>query len=126
MKNQKKTRFLLIDDDPTFGYLMQHEARNRGIEMQYYPSLMDMGYIGSLSNYDAAIIDYHLENMTGDEVARYFEVFLPDKPIVLISSSKRSWRLPEEEKRGLRSIVSKQHGLNFLFDRVIAATSSSV
>ena len=93
-------RILLIDDDPTFRNLMAKVAARRGIALDAYESLLDLGSVGLISGYDVAIVDYHLEQMTGIEIAEYLKAFFAETPMVLVSIltcdeiSEAAWPAP--------------------------------
>jgi DNA-binding response OmpR family regulator len=102
-------KILLLDDDPVFGNLMVAVAQRHGIELDYYPSLLDLGYIGRLEEYGAAIVDYDLGTMTGVEVGKYLAAFLHGTPMVLISASERRHDAADWDEC-IRSFVHKSDG----------------
>jgi DNA-binding response OmpR family regulator len=112
-------RVLLLDDDPMFGSLMTAAARRHGIELDYYPSLLDLGFIGRIEDYTAAIVDYDLGQMTGLEIGKYLSAFLKDTPMVLISASERR-RDAKEWDDCIRSFVRKDKGHDAILGAVKA------
>lgn len=108
-------KLVLIDDDPLFGNIMVRCARAHGADIDYFSSLMEMGSIGRLSEYDAAIVDYDLGNMTGIEIAEYMQVFFGDTPMVLVSSLDRRRDVPVTWPRNVRKFLLKQAGYDAIF-----------
>ena len=84
-----ENRIVLIDDDPVYNSVLLKYAEMAGVQMDVYESLEQMGTIGALGRYDAAIVDYDLGSLTGIEVGEYLSVFFDHIPMVLVSSSDR-------------------------------------
>lgn len=89
-------RIVLIDDDPVYRRIMKRAAKMADIDVDIYESLMDLGSVGLLANYDVAIVDYHLEAMTGVEIGEYLASMMSGKPMILVSrdrltDSDKSW-----------------------------------
>src|SRR5690606_12932211 len=109
-------RLVLIDDDPAFCSIMASFAASRGIELHYFNTLQEMGSLGRLADYAAAIVDYDLGSMNGIEIAEYLPVFFNDMPMLLISGRSRS----NSEKRpwpsSVRRFVHKDEGPDAILD----------
>ncbi len=86
---QIKQRFVLIDDDPTYRSIMLRFARAEGMEFDVFENLMDLGSVGMLGHYDAAIVDYDLGSLNGIEIAEYLSALFGDIPMVLVSEKQR-------------------------------------
>ncbi|MGE0173245.1 MAG: response regulator [Oligoflexales bacterium] len=86
----KTGRIVLIDDDRSFGYVMQHYASKFQIELDYYASLEELGFVALLGNYDVAIVDYDLGAMNGVEIGNYLGAFFNRMPMLLISGTTRT------------------------------------
>lgn len=103
MNNESKPRRLvLIDDDRVYNAVMLRAAVLAGVELDVFTSLSDLGSIGLLGDYDAAIVDYQLEQMTGIEVAEYLSTFFKDVPMVLVSQSDH---IPGDARKWPKSIA---------------------
>jgi FixJ family two-component response regulator len=111
-------KIVLIDDDRFFGFSLLSFARSQGIDLDYYESLGDLGYVGNLGRYRAAVVDFHLERMTGVEIAEYLEALFGNIPMVLISSDAAagSGRLPG----CVHKFVNKSDGLQQIVEAVRA------
>ena len=109
---KKSPRLVLIDDDPTFLSIMKRSAEIEGISLDCYQSLEDLGFIGLIKNYDAAILDYDLGSLNAIEIAHYIENFLQELPTIIISAKDRSEEcqdLPDCVKSVLKKSVGYQH-----------------
>jgi len=119
-------KIVLIDDDRFFGYTMLEYARDQGLDLEYYESLSDLGFLGGLGRFRAAIVDFHLQSMTGIEIAEYLDRLFGDIPMVLISSDGDADLAP---KPGcVQRFVHKSEGVERIsaaVREVLAAASSS-
>ena len=114
MERQMKNRFVLIDDDPVYRTILLRAATMEGFDIAVYESLMDLGSIGMLGRYDAAIVDYDLGNINGVEIAEYLSALFGDIPMVLVSEHSRSpgekvW--PSSIKKFIRKSEGYSHTL---------------
>jgi CheY-like chemotaxis protein len=101
-------RLILIDDDLVFIRMMAGAAAASGVSLDCFASLLDVGFVGNLANYDGAIVDFDLGTMSGIEVSAYLAAFLRRMPMVLISGSER--QLPQRSGGGARLFVHKREG----------------
>jgi CheY-like chemotaxis protein len=83
-------KIVLIDDDPVYGAVIGRWAELEGVEMDVFNSLDDLGFVGLLSQYDVAIVDYDLGEINGKDVADYMTTLFGNKPMVMISVIDRS------------------------------------
>jgi len=84
-----KKRIVLIDDDPIYRSIMLRFAKENGVEFDAFENLMDLGSVGMLGQYDAAIVDFDLGCLNGVEIAEYLSALFGDIPMVLISEKQR-------------------------------------
>ena len=106
----KATRVLLIDDDPVFRNLMAEVARARGVSLDPYESLLDLGSVGLIGDYTVAIVDYRLEQMTGIEIGEYLQAFFNKTPMVLVSTMDRSAILESKWPTPIAKFINKSAG----------------
>jgi len=76
---------LLIDDDPSFCHSMARVAKDETIYLEYYNSLLELSDREPSGQYDAAIVDYYLDQLSGLDVVRYLSTLPNDFPVLLIS-----------------------------------------
>lgn len=113
--SEQRYRFILIDDDPTYRAIVLRAASLEGMVVDVYESLMDLGSVGFLGCYDAAIVDYDLGSINGVEIAEYLSVLFGDIPMVLVSEKvrepgKRGW------PRSIKAFVKKSEGYAHALD----------
>ncbi|HYX33411.1 MAG TPA: response regulator [Oligoflexus sp.] len=119
-----KRRVILIDDDRSFGLIMKQCALQHGIELDYFESLADLGFVALVGRYDVAILDYDLGNMTGVEIGEYLSVLFDRMPMLLISGTMRTPG-PEEIKAGLvRPFMHKNKGYDLILSTALELSSS--
>ena len=85
MKSIKNPKIVLVDDDDSFGLIMTRVAEINNVQLDYFSSVSEMGFISALNSYDVAIVDYYLNGMNGLEVAEYIPHFFQNLQMVLIS-----------------------------------------
>lgn len=125
---QVKKDLVLIDDDQVFCQLMKQHALKRGIEMDCFLNLAEMGSIGQFLNYRVAIVDYRLEQMTGIEVAEYFPVFFNQIPVILISQSpiELCGNAREKLPPSVKSFAQKSEGPEAILDKALLLRTIAV
>jgi len=117
---QSKRGILVIDDDPQFGSLLSALARARGIPLEYYTSLSELGSFALLGQFDAAILDYYLESMNGMEIAEYVETFFDHLPVILVSGTAFLEADKKEWPKCVRQFVPKARGPYAILDSAVA------
>ncbi len=105
-------RILLIDDDDVFRELMVAAGRSYPYIVDAYPSLAALGSFARIGGYDLAIIDYHLPDLTGSEIAEYIEIFFKDTPVILISADSQQPLECSKQHLCIRSFVHKGIGID--------------
>ena len=113
-------RIVLIDDDPAFGSIMSDFALSRGIQLDHYKTLEDMGSIGRLSDYAVAVVDYDLGNFNGVEIAEYLPVFFCKMPMILISGQNRESSDTKPWPDSIKEFVHKDIGPDRILDKALA------
>jgi len=103
-------RLVLIDDDPVLGNAMVMAAKRLGFELDYFESMLDLGFVGRLDDYDVAIVDYDLGSMNGIEIAEYLDALFGDIPMLLVSCTEREARTGEQWPAAVRRFVRKDSG----------------
>jgi CheY-like chemotaxis protein len=118
LKPKEIPNILLIDDDPTFGKIMERIASKLDVPFTYYKSINELTDVSSW-NFDVAIVDYDLGAVNGFELTAYMEDFTSDLPVVLVSQNKnltsRKWPV------SVRDFVHKGLGPYAIFDAVFEA-----
>ncbi len=89
-QKRDRARIVLIDDDPIYGAVIRRWAELEKVDLDVFNSLDDLGFVGLLSKYDVAIVDYDLGELNGKDVADYMSTLFGNKPMVMISVVDRS------------------------------------
>lgn len=101
----------VVDDDPGFLLLFRRIANRQGILVDTFNSPSSFLKCYSSSLYDAAVIDYNLQNsVNGLEFANCLYTI----PVILISDCNSASKIMEFEPywpAAVRSFVSKQKGV---------------
>jgi DNA-binding NtrC family response regulator len=115
----KAGSILIIDDDRLCCEILKTSIESHtDYSVQTCDSLVALGSVGRLSDFDLIILDYELEQMNGVEIAQYIDAFFPEKPAIVITG--RSFvpvpdnRLP----RSIRIFVSKSIGTDGIVEIV--------
>ncbi len=113
-KHTKKNRYILIDDDPFYRAIILRVAKNDGIEVDVFESLMDLGSIGLLGQYDSAIVDYDLGSWNGLEIAEYLAALFGDIPMILVSEKKREPEKASAWPKSIKKFIKKGEGYSYV------------
>ncbi len=113
------TRVLLVDDDPTFGKIMDRTALHKNIKLDYCRSFADFSSLNSW-DYDVIIMDHDMGAVTGEELVSYVEESTTrDIPVILVSHTNRN----DSQKwpGSIRQFVHKSLGPKAIFDSAVEA-----
>lgn len=116
LAKKESKKLVLIDDDMAFGSIMTSFAMSRGLELDHFSTLQEMGSLGRLSEYCVAIVDYDLGAMNGVEIAEYLPVFFGEMPMVLISGMSRKSPSQIPWPKSIREFVHKDVGPDKILD----------
>jgi DNA-binding NtrC family response regulator len=116
-----KAKLLIMDDDEIYGTLLRAKALQRGIDATYAPSLVDLGSIGFLKDYDVGVIDFYLEGMRGNEIAEYVEKLLIDIPVIIVSGDANLATHIGQWPKSIFGFVSKAEGVDRVLEKVCRA-----
>ncbi len=119
-----KNRIVLIVDDPVYNSVLVKYAALAGIEIDVYESLAEMGSIGRLGNYDAAIVDYDLGGLTGVEIGEYLSAFFGHIPMVLVSASEREAKSNSPWPESIMTFCIKSDGHAFVLNEALKSLSA--
>ncbi len=75
----------LLGGDQRQAEQMIEEGRGQGLVVEYFESILSMGFLGRFREYDAAIVHAALEPLSGLELAEYLEKLFKSLPMILLS-----------------------------------------
>jgi DNA-binding NtrC family response regulator len=103
-------RILVLDDDPSFGRILIHIARQAEVSMAFFRSPDELqGKLGRW-RFDAAVVDSDLGHTSGVDTVRYFERFLENLPVLLVSQSEIGLPPAAEWPASVRQFLFKSVG----------------
>lgn len=71
-------------------------AESLGIHLEHFSTMQEMGYLGRLREFDAAIVYEDIQPLSGFELAEYIEKLFESLPTVLLSPEIEQVRLQRE------------------------------
>ncbi len=105
-KNSTRS-YVLIDDDSTYRSIMKRAAEIENVHLDCFGSLIELGSVGALENYDVLILDYELDGITGVEIASYLGKLVSEIPTVIVSHTERE---PGGWPKAIKRFVQKSEG----------------
>ncbi len=82
---RKTFRGILVDPDPAYAEKFISAAAIFGLVVDHFRSMQDIVYLGIFNNYDVAILNTEIGQVSGWEIAEYIEKFGFGLPVVLLS-----------------------------------------
>lgn len=129
--NIQEHKIIIIDADIEYGEAFTAEASDLGYRVDYFKNITDLGFLGSLSKYDAVLVGENIGQLSPVEMADYFGKVLEKIPIVLMASKSALDELPESinaicpKSAGVKAIMQKALDAIDLSKKVIANSSSN-
>jgi DNA-binding response OmpR family regulator len=78
-------KFVLLGGDGVTAATYRAAAAHEGHRLDYFSSMHDIGYLGRLREYDAAIVHGDMYPLSGLEVAEYLEKLFQSLPMILLT-----------------------------------------
>ncbi|WP_176736883.1 response regulator [Oligoflexus tunisiensis] len=117
-------RIVLFDDDPFFVRMMEQYARRNYLSLTGVWRMDDIPRIAR-QDFDLAIIDYDLGDLSGIEVAEFLEEVFDTMPFIMISHSQRWPDKNQPWPRSVRNFVLKENGPAMILDTALEAYAFS-
>lgn len=114
---QKVPRILLIDDDLIFGQIFTEFSRQKySCPVTFVPSVNKIEQLVE-SEFDLAIVDFDLGEITGAQLSRFIHLNWGKIPILLVSQYRQvaGWQRNE----AITYFISKEEGLDKILDKAI-------
>lgn len=101
-------RYLVVDDDAVFTTILRKAGQKDGVAITAHNTFSKAQMaLRENQNYDAVVVDYDLEDMTGLEAVEKIAELYPDIPLFLISATDRPLFVPTEELPSYCGFISK-------------------
>ncbi len=115
----RSIRFLVVDDDPSFGKIFKKIAKESNISVILCESLSEPKILAG-QRFDAAIVDYDLgTSESGVVLAEKLKQVLGNIPIILISQTDRKPEARFKWPHFIRGFMNKNVGHQVLFDAIL-------
>ena len=115
--NIQDYKIIIIDADNRYGEAFAAEASSLGYRVDYFRNVIDLGFLGNLSKYDAALIGENIGQLSPVEMADYFGKILDTIPIVLLSATSSHGDLPDS----IKAVCPKSAGVDAVLQKALAA-----
>jgi CheY-like chemotaxis protein len=102
-------RMVLFDDDPFFVRMMEQYARKHFLDLTGVWRMDDIPTVAR-QDFDLAIIDFDLGDLSGLEVAEFLEEVFDTLPSILISHTQRRPDRKHPWPQSVRTFVLKDNG----------------
>ena len=121
MTTQPK-RVLLFDDDPTFLKILERQAQSMNVETIVCKTLDDFCLEVEYGSFDVALVDFHLEHLQGDVLARAIK----HRPVVLMSMDRTIIRNRASWPKDVVAFVSKFASPRDVLNAALDATTLDI
>lgn len=112
---------VLIDDDQDFCEIMKSYAAAMNVHLKTYASFLEIQPFASLKNFDLALVDYHLHNRSGLEIAEYIDVFFRGLPVIIISADEiLEAEIKDKWPLCIRKCMQKKYGPQAILRRSLS------
>ncbi len=107
-------KVLLVDDDPVFTSIVQKAAAEFGLVIETVQSVKKFKAC-KLDGYDAFLVDYDLNDGTGDQILEILSKNKDSRPVVMISATNQvKDAVPEAELHPFTFVSKWQDTSSFL------------
>ena len=116
--NIQDYKIIIIDVDSQYGEAFAAEASALGYRVDYFKNVIDLGFLGNLSKYDAALIGENIGQLSPVEMADYFGKILDTIPIVLLSATSSHMEIYHDS---IKAVCPKSAGVDAVLQKALAA-----
>jgi DNA-binding NtrC family response regulator len=111
-------RIVLFDDDPLFGKAMERAARLSQVSLASIADAKDVEKIANMQ-FDVAIVDFDLGDITGVEVAEFLCDVATRLPMLMISHTDRCSTVDLPWPRAVKGFVNKHYGPDTILEEAL-------
>jgi two-component system response regulator GlrR len=112
--SMKDATILIVDDDIGVGGFVADACEEEGATVLHVQTASAAREAASKKQYDIAIIDIHLPDENGDELAVDFKNMHSDMPVILITGNPDQAKAATMEKAGIESLLTKPFSITQL------------
>jgi DNA-binding NtrC family response regulator len=111
-------RVLLVDDEEGFRTIMQKRMGRRNIDVTTAASGSEAVAILRKHDFDAAVVDFKMEDMDGIEVLKIFKKMVPSLPVIILTGHGSGAAAREGIKQGAFDYLTKPCDLENLMEKI--------
>ncbi len=116
-------RIMVVDDDPTFLHLMEAVGERVGAKCVSCDSLEKAKELLKQGSFDAAVIDYYLDDISHEKTGIELAQTIANIPVVLVSSTTRGLNEKGFWPASVQSMINKEDGPNKILETAIKLSS---
>ena len=113
---------LVVDDDPIFRAVIYRMARRKNIPITICGSIRELAGLAVPQLFDAAIVDYFLDDLKQNLVGTDVAAILESTPVLLVSSTDQAVDLGGEWPSSVRKFLNKKVGVEAILDGALEIT----
>jgi CheY-like chemotaxis protein len=122
---KKMPNILVVDDDPVFRALIYRVAKRRAIPVTVCASMRELVGMAVPQLFDAAVVDYFLDDIKQNLVGTDIAAVLESTPVVLVSSTDQAIESGDVWPTSVRKFLNKKVGADAILDSVILLTEGA-
>ena len=119
---QDAVRVLLVDDEEGFVKVMHKRLARRGFFVTTATSGTEAIQLLRKNDFDIAIVDLKMEDMSGIEVLEIFKKMVPELPVIILTGHGSEKAAREGLLLGAFDYLLKPCGFDELLDKIDQAT----
>lgn len=120
----KKIRLLLVDDEEGYVNVLANRLRKRHIDVTKAYSGNDAIQLVRNTDFDVAVLDLKMEDMSGVEVLKIFRMMLPSMAVIMLTGHGSEHAAREGIKGGAFDYLMKPCDLDELLSKIHEACAS--
>lgn len=124
--NAHSTRLLLVDDETGFTDVLSKRLTHRGFSVAVAPSGADALRLARERDFDAAVLDLKMPDMSGIDVLRVFDKMVPSMPVLILTGHGAEEAIRESLEAGAADYLLKPCDFDELLERIEAAIDRGV
>lgn len=114
-------RVILVGGDREQAHAYQQAAQAHDLDLDYFPSMQELGFLGRFREYDIALVDEELSPLSGLELAEYLEKLFQSLPMILLQRQETCLSSPRELPQSIVACRPINSDSSQIFSQVMAA-----
>lgn len=114
MKNRKKDKILLVDDEIITLKITRKLLTESGYDVDIASGSSEAMKLLGAQKYDMVIVDITMPTISGFDLIQLMQSFDYNAPVIFLSNNDNEWTIEEAYNIGAKRFVSKEKEFNFL------------